>query len=129
MTNYDGPERRAADKRIDALDQRLDEAIGEVRKVYGVTGELAAAVSRTIPREEVEARERQFRWLLTAMIAATTVAMLLVPLFTRVAVTGRLNRLDDGQRIQQCLATKPEAERTGQYADTAVLACSQKVRR
>lgn len=123
---YAGPERRRV---VPIDDAKLDAALEEVRKLHGKTTELAEAVSRTVPRQEVEARERQFRWLVGIIVAATFIAMLLVPVMTRVGLAARFEGIRNGQRTTQCLLTKSEAERTGSLADTAVLTCSQKASR
>lgn len=124
---YAGPERRRAQQIVD--DAKLDLAMEEVRKLYGRTTELAEAVARTVPKQEVEARERQFKILLIAVVAATVLCLVLYPVLVRVAIGSRFDRLDDGQRVGHCLQTKAEAERTGTFADSATLVCEQKVTR
>ena len=125
-TPYDGPERRRQ-QIID--DAKLEAAMEEVRKLHGRTTELANAVSRTVPKEEALARERQFKWILVALAFASLVCLLMIPLFVKSLVDGRFDHLDDGQQITHCLATKAEVERTGSLADPALIACEQKATR
>jgi hypothetical protein len=123
---YPGPERRISTA---ADDLRLDSALNEIRRLHGAATDLALAVSHTVPREEVEARERQFRYQLVALAVAVVISAMLIPLVVNTLMDSRFDKLNDGQRIQSCLMTKAEAERTGPAADTALLSCTQKERR
>ena len=126
MSEYTGPERRRV---VPVDDTKLDADLEEVRRLHGKTTELAEAVSRTVPREEVEAREHQFKWILIGLAVASLVCMMMIPLLTRAWIATRFDRLDRGQKTTQCLQAKPEAERTGTLADTALLTCSQRANR
>jgi hypothetical protein len=120
---YTGLERRRLVTSSDEV--RLDTALEEIRRLHGAATELATVVARTVPREEVEARQRQFRWLLVALGMAV-VFLVVFSIFMVARILDRFNVLEDGQRSTRCLITKTEAERTGTNADTAVLACTSK---
>jgi hypothetical protein len=125
--DYQGPERRHMVTAAD--DARLDTALAEIRRLHGAATELASVVARTVPREEAEARERQFRFQMLGLGIAVLVSALFIPLITSIMLGSHFEQINDGQRIISCLLTKTEAERTGTIADTALLACTEKERR
>lgn len=128
VTGWSGEDRRR-------FDPKLDAALGEVRHLYGAVEELAVAVSKSVPRDEIEAREkehverqRQFREQAKLTIIGFAVLFMFIILFSVLAVRGLNHHMDSGHttlhydnEVLLCVARLPEATRT----DTAVLACRQ----
>lgn len=100
--------------------------MAEVRHLYGSVEELAGAVARSMPRDEIEARareqkerERQFRDQARLIAAGLALLLVLLVVFSLAQVRKLENRLDRGHDVILCVLKVPEAQRT----DAAVLTC------
>lgn len=130
---YIGPERRESDV-------KLESALKEVRHLYGSVEELAVAVSKSVPRDEIEAREKentlrvkQFEQQSRLIIFGLAALFAIQFLVTIVAVRHLDHSINDGhtsvlenQRVQQCLDTIPEATRVASPAQV-LIQCRQTV--
>lgn len=130
-TGWMGEDRRRTDPKLDA-------AMAEVRHLYGSVEELASAVARSVPRDEIEARERehkererQFKEQARIIVIGLGVLFLLLITYSVVTVHNLNGRIDSGHQILHsdhevllCVMKLPEGTRT----DTAVLACRQAVK-
>jgi type II secretory pathway component PulM len=119
-------------------DPKLDAAMAEVRHLYGSVEELASAVARSVPRDEIEARERehkqrerQFRDQAKLFLIGLGVLFLLLVTYSVLTVRNLNSRIDTGHQILHtdheiliCVAKLSEGTRT----DAAVLACRQAVK-
>jgi hypothetical protein len=109
-------------------DPKLEQAMSEVRHLYGSVEELALAVSRSVPRDEIEARERehkererQFREQARLMVAGFVALFVLLFAFSMWQV-GRLeHKLDSGHDVILCAMKVP----AGSLTDIAILTCKQ----
>lgn len=126
MSDWDGEDRRRADPRVEAATQKMDAAMAEVRHLYGSVEELAGAVARSMPRDEIEARareqkerERQFRDQARLIAAGLALLLVILVAFSMAQVRKLENRLDRGHDVILCVLKVPEAQRT----DAAVLTC------
>lgn len=126
MSDWDGEDRRRNDPRVEAATQKMDAAMAEVRHLYGSVEELAGAVARSMPRDEIEARareqkerERQFRDQARLIAAGLALLLVILVAFSMAQVRKLENRLDRGHDVILCVLKVPEAQRT----DAAVLTC------
>lgn len=124
MPDWDGEDRRRYDPKLEA-------AMGEVRHLYGAVEELAGAVARSVPRDEIEAREReqkererQFRDQARLISAGLAVLLVLLVAFSLTQVKKLEDRLDRGHDVILCVLKVPQVERT----DAVVLTCQQAVK-
>lgn len=124
MSDWDGEDRRRYDPKLEA-------AMAEVRHLYGSVEELAGAVSRSMPRDEIEARareqkerERQFRDQARFMALGLAALFVVLVIFSLSQVNKLENRLDRGHDVILCVLKVPQAERT----DAVVLTCQQAVK-
>jgi hypothetical protein len=118
---WTGDERRRSDP-------KLEMAMAEVRHLYGSVEELALAVSRSVPRDEIEARERehkererQFREQARLIAGGLAALFVFLVVFSMIQVGRIENRLDTSHDVILCALKVPEAQRT----DTAILTCRQ----
>lgn len=116
-------------------DPKLEQALAEVRHLYGSVEELAVAVSRSVPRDEIEARERehkererQFRDQARLFLIALAILGLALMAYSVIAVRGLNNGIREGHQVLHiddevliCVMKLPEGTRT----DAAVLSCRQ----
>lgn len=123
MTDYQGPERRAENK-------RLDDAILEVQKLYGTAEILANAVANTTPKQELESlrteikREFQLKLIYTGVL--TVAAVLFLVIFIHLKLASNNRAINKGHDAIVCMLTKTELQRTGDFADPARVACEQR---
>lgn len=110
------------------FDPKLEAAMAEVRHLYGSVEELALAVGRSVPRDEIEARERehkererQFRDQARLIVAGLAAVFVFLIVFSMIQVGRIEHRLDSGHDIILCALKIPEASRT----DVAILTCRQ----
>jgi hypothetical protein len=135
-----GDERRKTDPRIlaahEATDRKIDVALAEIRHVYGVAEELAVAVSKSVPRDEIEAREReqkererQFKEQARLIVIGQVLLFVVLFAFSMWQV-GRLeHRLDSGHDVILCFERLPETTRIDPQAGAvAIQTCKQTVK-
>lgn len=124
--SYQGPERRKDYG-------QLDQALGEVEKLHGAVTTLASAVTRTVPRQELVdlqreiAAEQKRRSIIEAALSFMIVLLLIL------FINYRSNRVESStekhHQVINCLLGKPEAQRSGDFFDTALVTCEATVNR
>lgn len=121
--DYQGPERRAENK-------RLDEAIAEVQRLHGTAEILANAVANTAPKHELEAIraevKRDFEIKIVFQAALTLVACLFLLWYMQVKFANNQKSINKGHDVLICMLQKTEAQRTGDFSDSARVACEQR---
>lgn len=130
---YHGPERRESDV-------KLESALKEVRHLYGSVEELAGAVAKSVPRDEIEAREKenvvrvkqfeqQSRLIIIGLGVLFAVQFIVTIIAVRhldSAITNGHTAVLENQRVEQCLDTIPEATRVASPAQV-LIQCRQTV--
>lgn len=102
---WDGTERRVADKRLAVADQRLAVAIAEVRDLREAAAKLA---------EAVQVRTNEFRRVVQ-QVAMMLAAVLVIIIIFEMWQESRVNqRIDQGHDLITCLLLIDPASRTAQ---------------
>lgn len=120
---YTGPERRQ-----DHL--QLETALAEVQRLNSAAATLATAVTNTAQKAELiglrDEVKRDFMVKMVFQAILTTVALLILVFYMQVKFSHNQKSINKGHDVIICMQTKTEAQRTGDLADSARIACEQR---
>lgn len=108
--------RRQADPRQVEMQDKLDDALAEIQRLYGAATRTAEAVAAAIPRQEAEDRatarqQEQIRIIIVATAAHLLLTVLLLWAFSNYTANRATSQMERDHALLECLGTMDEASK------------------